>query len=329
MEKRIFRLALLLILSAIMFVSCSEKALPDTAEIRFSISNDRARTISPGENRTKITKYRFTLSETESYTFTFDRNETGIYRITGITPGVYQVNVEGITADETVVSKGSARHFFERGENSFSVTLNALYGSQNFKLTFLWNTSAYKTTPEFTLTLTDQNGQNVSIATGELTVDTASGKAILSKSLAAGSYLVNAKLHNGAKVYIGYTEVVRVTNGGEALVAEVDFKTGGAVNNNASIVSNVDIPITGTISATLDSNDKIVAELTITSMPEEINESDITITWYNEHYKLSSSTKECKFYGMPGLTQITAVMTCAKIGAMGSATLYFNNTSSY
>ena len=51
MKKRIFRLTVLLLVCASLFVSCSEKALPETADIRFSISNDRARTISPGENR--------------------------------------------------------------------------------------------------------------------------------------------------------------------------------------------------------------------------------------------------------------------------------------
>ncbi len=327
MKKRIFRLTVLLLVCASLFVSCSEKALPETADIRFSISNDRARTISPGENRTKISKYRFTLSETEDYTFVFDRNSTGIYLVSGVAPGVYNVLVEAVTADGTVVSEGSERHFFVRGANSFSVTLDELKGSQVFKITFLWNTAAYQTTPEFTLTLTNQSGTALSIASGELTVDTTTGKAVLQKTLPAGSYLVNAKLHKGTSVYVGYTDVVRVTNGGDILETEVDFKSGGAVENGASIVSNVDIPITGTISASINDKKKIVAELTITSMPEGISESDITITWYNEHFKLSSTTKTAEFYGMPGLTLITAVMNCSKTGAMGSATIYFNNSS--
>ncbi len=326
MKKRIFRLTLLLLAAMTLFVSCQEEALPDTADIRFSISNERARTISSGENRTKISKYRFTLSDTADYTFTFDRNSSGIYLVSGVAPGAYNVKVEALTTDGTLVSEGSARHFFVRGNNSFSVTLSSLLGSQAFKLTFLWKPSAYQTTPEFTLTLTDQSGNNVAVASGELTIDTTTGKAVLEKTLEAGSYLINAKLHKGTTVYIGYTEVVRITNGGDTLTAEVDFKSGGAVNNNATIVSNVDVPIAGTISASINSDGKIVAELTITDLPEGVAEKDITITWYNEHYKLSSTTKTASFYGMPGLTQITAVMTCAKTGAMGSASIYFNNT---
>lgn len=326
MKRRIFTITALFVVSALLFVSCTEEAVSDTADIRFSISNDRARTITAGESRTKITKYRFTLSDTGDYTFTFDRNDSGVYLVKGVAPGAYDVKVEALTADDTIVSEGTARHFFIRGNNSFSITLSSLLGSQSVELTFLWKPSAYNTTPEFTLTLTDQSGNDVSVASGELTVDTTNGKAVLKKTLAAGSYLVNAKLHKGTSVYIGYTEVVRTTNGGDALKAEVDFKSGGAVNNNATIVSNIDEPITGTISASVNDQGKVVAVLTITSKPEGINDSDISITWYNEHYKLSSTTTTAAFYGMPGLTQITAVMTCTKTGAMGAATLYFNNT---
>ncbi len=327
MKKRIFRLTVLFIVSVALFVSCSEKALPETADIRFSISNDRARTISPGENRIRITKYRFTLSGTADYSFVYDRNSTGIYIISGVIPGIYTVRVEALTADGTVVSEGNASHFFERGTNSFSITLSTLLGSQDLKLTFLWNTSSYKTTPEFSLTLIDESGNNVTIASGELTIDTATGRAVLEKSLAAGSYIVTAKLHNGTKVYIGYTDVVRLTNGGSTLESEIDFKSGGAVENSASIISNIDVPIEGTISASLDDKKRIVAVLTITSMPDGVTEDDITVTWYNEHYKLSDTAKTAVFYGMPGLTQITAVMKCSKTGAMGSAVLYYNSST--
>ena len=325
MKHRIIRLTVLLLAVAVLAVACSLEAGDGTATVRFSISNERARTISPGENRTKITKYTFTLSGTADYTFEFDRDASGVYLIKGVAPGSYTVKVVASSADGTKISEGTASHFFVRGENSFSITLSSLLGSQALKLTFLWNPSSYRTTPEFTLTLTNQSGTTVSVDTGELTLDTASGKAILEKTLPAGSYIVNAKLHSGNAVYIGYTEVVRMTNGGAALEAEVDFKSGGAVNNSGIITTNVDVPIEGTITAKNDSLGQIVADLTITSKPDGVSDSDITITWYNEHYKLSSTTSHAEFYGMPGLTLITAIMTCSKTGAMGSATLYFQN----
>ncbi len=325
MKHRIFRLTVLLLAVTLLAVACSAEAGDGTATVRFSISNERARTISAGENRTKISKYTFTLSGTADYTFDFDRDASGVYLIKGVAPGAYTVKVEALSSDGTKISEATAEHFFIRGENSFSITLSSLLGSQALKLTFLWKPSAYRTTPEFTLTLTSENGSAVTVNAGELTLDTAAGKAILQKTLPAGSYIVNAKLHSGNAVYIGYTEVVRMTNGGAALEAEVDFKSGGAVNNSGIITTNIDVPIEGTITASNDALGQIVADLTITSKPEGISDSDITITWYNEHYKLSSTTSHTEFYGMPGLTLITAIMTCSKTGAMGSATLYFNN----
>ncbi len=328
MKKRNLFLIAITIIIASLFVSCSADGGGDgLAYAVLSITNDRARTISSGNDSVEITKYYVKLTPeklTKTYEMTFDKNESGTYEIEGVIPGDYTVLVEAKTKDDTKVSEGTTTHRFTRGDGrtTFAVTLNTLYGNQDTTITYTWDTNIYSASATLELAIKDEKGNAVT-TTGYLT--NSSGKAVFTKNLAAGSYLFVASLKEGEYTVLGYTEVVRVTNG-SALTHTINLTSFGVSSevNTASInSSSLYVPLTGTLRF-YDDEGFGGAELTITNLPAGITANDVMITWYVEDYIIAENSKKggmtAKFDTMGPTTIVTAVMQCEKTGSMGSVT---------
>ncbi len=316
---------------ATLLISCSDGSGDGLAYAVLSITNDRARTISTGNESVEITKYVVKLtpiSLADSYEFTFEKNSTGTYSIDGVIPGEYSVLVEAKTQNDTIVSQGSTTHRFTRGEKkTFSVTLNTLYGNQDTTITYTWDTNIYSADADFQLKITDEKGNVVST---DGCISKSNGKAVFQKNLAAGSYLFVASLYEGIFSVIGYTEVVRVTNG-PALSHTIDLSALGASAgiNTASIdSSSLYVPLTGTLEL-YKVGTYAGAKLTLTNLPEGITENDVTITWYVEDFVNDGPKKgmtTTTFTVGTGVSIVTAVMQCEKTGSMGSVTGFYTPT---
>ena len=333
MKKRNLFFYAIILLIASLFVSCSADGGGDgLAYAVLSISNDRARTISSGNDSIEITKYYVKLtpvSLSTSYEFTFEKNESGTYKIDGVIPGNYTVLVEARTKDDTTVSQGTASHRFTRGEGkSFSVTLNTLYGSQDTTITYTWNTDIYSASAMLKLVITDEKGNTVNT---DGCITSSSGKAVFRKTLQAGSYLFKASLYEGDYIVIGYTDVVRVTSD-SALSHTISLTSYGATagENTASITSSdLYVPLTGTLELYKVSTYVAGANLTITNLPSGITKDDVMITWYVEDFVVEEDSKKggttATFDIMGATTIVTAVMQCSKLGSMGSVTGLYKN----
>lgn len=331
MKKRILYLVALSIILASIFVSCSAEGGDGLSYATLSITNDRARTISSGNDSVEITKYCVKLTPVsleKSYEFEFEKNSSGTYNIDGVIPGEYTVLVEAKTKNDTLVSKGNTSHRFTRGENNtFSVTLNTLYGSQDTTITYTWSTLVYKADASFTLKVTDEKGNTIST---DGCITTSSGKAVFTKNLPAGSYLFVASLYEGIFNVMGYTEVVRVTNG-SALSHTINltsFEAGAGINKASIISSDLYVPLTGTLEL-YNVETYAGATLTMTNLPEGVSKDDVTITWYFEDFVTESAKKgntKITYIPKSGTNIITAVMQCSKTGSMGSVTGTFNYT---
>lgn len=327
MKKRNLFLIAISIIIVSLFVSCSADGDGDgLAYAVLSITNDRARTISSGNDSLEITKYYVKLSPTsldKEYEFTFDKNDSGTYNISGVIPGSYNVEVEARTKNNTVVSKGSTSHRFTRGAlKTFSVTLNTLYGSQDTTITYTWNTDVYSADAKLKLIITDEKGNSVST---DNCITSSSGQAVFKKNLPAGSYIFISKLYEGDYIVLGYTDVVRVTNG-SALTHTINLTSFGAASgvNTASInSSDLYVPLTGTLDLYAVKT-YAGATLTLTNLPDGITADDVMISWYVEDMLVTTDSGKGKttatFQPMGPTTIVTAVMQCSKIGSMGSVT---------
>ena len=107
MRKTLALLACLLALASL-FVSCTAEQTGDLATVRLSIDSERSRTVSPDGNDkvNEVKKYVFcfTSSNSEEYSFGHDKNDTGVYIMSGIKPGKYTLTATALNDEGKIVS---------------------------------------------------------------------------------------------------------------------------------------------------------------------------------------------------------------------------------
>ena len=103
--RKMLTLLLCLMALASVFISCAaEQQADDLATVRLSINSERSRTIN--EEGNKVVKYRFEFKDKDviQYTSEFDKG-TGIYTMTGIKAGSYEINSYALNSAGNVVAE--------------------------------------------------------------------------------------------------------------------------------------------------------------------------------------------------------------------------------
>ena len=322
-------ISFLVIVLAVLFVftACSPQEERETANVNFSLIPDRARTIKPDDTDIVVTEYVFTLTGTKTYSKSFEYDKGGVYTLIGIQPGNYTVKVQGKNAKGQVIAENSSTHFFVRGDNSLKISLNTLYGTGTVDLSVIWNKNSYNKVPTLSLSVINEKGESVTIPESAINLSgEANGNVQIKHSLPSGSYIFIFTLKDGEQILIGYTEVVRVSNG-VTTGGTIDFTKGGDVNNKVGILDNTTKPIEATLTLTKTANNQVKCDLNFTYLPEGISESDVTITWYNEDFECDAGNnkKSYTFLSLPGTSRITAVFKSTKTGSMGAVSDYYTN----
>jgi hypothetical protein len=337
--KKWIMLTIFLIAIALLVISCEVEPADENATIRFSIANDRARTISSDTAAIAIAKYRFILKRgttsgseenyetvTKSYSFEFDKSDDGTYQINNILPGPYTIYCEALTSSDVVIgASDTIQTSLRRGESSFSLLISALSGSQKAVLTYTWDTATYVEAPAFVFSVTDEKGKAVTLDSSNHKITETTGKAVVTLTLPAGSYLVKASLNDKKATTVSYaclSDVVRFTNSTTDITSEeMSFGVLGTVQSKATITTNVSTPVIATLSVTPSAN-KFVAGLTFTGLPDGLAAKDINVDWLIDGELWGSNTGDAGYTmtGIPaGTYRITCVMKCSSLaGSMGS-----------
>ncbi len=343
MKKSIFSLFVLIFVFAILLTSCEGES-NGLASASFSISNNRTRTVSSGDEYVKVTSYTFTLTGTSTfsdkkdssaekdvYTFNFTKNDEEKYTITGIVPGTYTIQVDAKSSNNTIVATKSLSHSFYRGVNKdITVSLDALTGSQYVEITYNWTPSSYSGTPYFTLSITDESMNTTKVEDTYITRGT--GTATYKNTLPAGSYIFTARLRNKkatGTIFIGHVEVIRTTNSNDSLIKTISFGDTTPVSNTITINSAISAPIEGTLNAVKEGS---TAKLSVSysSLPDGITAENIKIQWYEEDYMLGETDEGVTSYSFNAASayssdsRYTAVMICTKTGSMGSCSKVYD-----
>lgn len=329
MKNRILNVLLLTLIFTMLLASCSFSG-DSLMTLRFSIVNDRARTISSGTADIEIAKYTFTLTPknrtTEAITETFDKKASGTYDMKNITPGSYSLKVEGKTQDGSVISEASQDVFLEREDQKNSskiieVELTALSGKQSVNIVYTWDVNSYSNNMTVKLNIKKQGaaaGNDV-----DLELNQAAGTATYTGELNAGSYIFTATLQKGSTVYVGHVEVIRVTNSSSTLSQTIAIDQKAVMALSTNVTEKIASPIEGTITITKNTTDNFKLSVKITKKPDGVEDKDISVIWYNEDVTLATTnaaTPVEKTDLLPGCTRVTAVMWCPDIpGSMGAA----------
>ena len=295
MRKTLALLACLLALASL-FVSCTAEQTGDLATVRLSIDSERSRTVSPDGNDkvNEVKKYVFcfTSSNSEEYSFDLDKNDTGVYIMSGIKPGKYTLTATALNDEGKIVSTATIPELkLSRGSNTYSVSFSALDSSKTgtAAISIKWTPSEYTSsiTLEGSLYQLDGTGVKLNFPTstsGEVSPDNTT-------NLPIGSYYLEIKGKMGNKVMFGVSDVILITPEKTTSVT-YDFRNSSAVSS-VRVDDTLITPLEGTLSvAEAGSYGEVSMNLTISSiLPKSIYENKkVSISWYMEDYNIGSTS---------------------------------------
>ena len=295
MRKTLALLACLLALASL-FVSCTAEQTGDLATVRLSIDSERSRTVSPDGNDkvNEVKKYVFcfTSSNSDEYSFDLNKNDTGVYIMSGIKPGKYTLTSTALNDEGKIVSTATIPELkLSRGSNTYSVSFSALDSSKTgtAAISVKWTPSEY--TPSITLegSLYQLDGTGVKLnfptsTSGEVSPDNTT-------NLPIGSYYLVIKGKMGDKVMFGVSDVILITPEKTTSVT-YDFRNSSAVSS-VRVDDTLITPLEGTLSvAEAGSYGEVSMNLAISSvLPKSIYENKkVSISWYMEDYNIGSTS---------------------------------------
>ena len=295
MRKTLALLACLLALASL-FVSCTAEQTGDLATVRLSIDSERSRTVSPDGNDkvNEVKKYVFcfTSSNSDEYSFDLNKNDTGVYIMSGIKPGKYTLTATALNNEGKIVSTATIPELkLSRGSNTYSVSFSALDSSKTgtAAISVKWTPSEYTSsiTLEGSLYQLDGTGVKLNFPTstsGEVSPDNTT-------NLPIGSYYLEIKGKMGNKVMFGVSDVILITPEKTTSVT-YDFTNSSAVSS-VRVNDTLITPLEGTLSvAEAGSYGEVSMNLTISSiLPKSIYENKkVSISWYMEDYNIGSTS---------------------------------------
>lgn len=295
MRKTLALLACLLAL-ATLFVSCTAEQTGDLATVRLSIDSERSRTVSPDGNDkvNEVKKYVFcfTSSNSDEYTFDFNKNDTGVYIMSGIKPGKYTLTATALNAEEKIVSTATIPELkLSRGSNTYSVSFSALDSSKTgtAAISIKWTPSEYTSsiTLEGSLYQLDGTGVKLNFPSSDEGVVSPDNTT----NLPIGSYYLEIKGKMGNKVMFGVSDVILITPEKTTSVT-YDFTNSSAVSS-VRVDDTLITPLEGTLSiAETGIYGEVTMNLAISSvLPESIYKNKkVNISWYMEDYNIGSTS---------------------------------------
>ena len=314
MRKTLALLACLLALASL-FVSCTAEQTGDLATVRLSIDSERSRTVSPDGNDkvNEVKKYVFcfTSSNSEEYSFGHDKNDTGVYIMSGIKPGKYTLTATALNNEGKIVSTATIPELkLSRGSNTYSVSFSALDSSKTgtAAISIKWTPSEYTSSITLEGSLYQLDGTGVKLNFPD------SDEGVVSPdnttNLPIGSYYLEIKGKMGNKVMFGVSDVILITPEKTTSVT-YDFTNSSAVSS-VRVNDTLITPLEGTLSvAEAGSYGEVSMNLAISSvLPKSIYENKkVSISWYMEDYNIGSTSVD---YNPSGTT--ASVTTSAFFG---------------
>ena len=319
MRKTLALLACLLALASL-FVSCTAEQTGDLATVRLSIDSERSRTVSPDGNDkvNEVKKYVFcfTSSNSDEYSFDLNKNDTGVYIMSGIKPGKYTLTATALNAEEKIVSTATIPELkLSRGSNTYSVSFSALDSSKTgtAAISIKWTPSEYTSSITLEGSLYQLDGSGVDLSFTDPKDGEVSSKN--TTNLPIGSYYLEIKGKMGNKVMFGVSDVILITPEKTTSVT-YDFTNSSAVSS-VRVNDTLITPLEGTLSvAEAGSYGEVSMNLSISSvLPESIYKNSestnkkVSISWYMEDYNIGSTSVD---YNPSGTT--ASVTTSAFFG---------------
>ena len=316
-------------------VSCSiDNSETEPLDLTVSVIDLDSKTIAPdgGLSSTKVTKYRLSGVGPKGTKFDWKESTNGTFKVIGILQGMWTLNAESYTANNTKIATGQIVVPLSAGNKKATIVLKSLYGRGTAKINVTWNTTMVKN-PVVEMRVKPVNG---TYTTKTFKTKT-NGNALYEEVLTSGSYIVNALLYEDStktKIIAGTADALRIVDGKISNGSLALIIGNIATDYNITINDQTMAPIEGTINAKVgepNASDKSIVTATVTLSPNTVTvmksvgatESDINIEWFLDGVPLTDENKsDNKFTGTftitAGNSKLSALLTSSKLGSSGN-----------
>lgn len=291
----------ILIVGVIFLTSCNQGIPLEKCSLNLSVDAnnllDRARNIFPADDADIIKYYKVTLDGPNNQkiekSFTGESNS-----IDDLVIGYWTITIKALNNQDNVLSSGSKIVYLTNQTNNIEVSLEKLEGSGKAFITYNWQEDQVNKDDNLKIiyTVASLEGQKpVSADNCKLQIIKEDNSAdLIISNIAAGSYVVSAKLMSNGVCISGMVTPMKIVSGGYSS-DNLYFLIGDKDNHfGLQIVSNVLLPVDGTITSNIE-NPKVNEDFILTFVPNDlpsgISVSDLHYQWYYEGSIIEGATK--------------------------------------
>ncbi len=321
--KRAFLVPLIALL---LLTSCDDsKATHTDLVVRFACEkySMQERSLLPTPDAMTIAAYRIFGNGPNSQTVDVTGN-TSTVTLGQLLMGKWSLTAQALNSSGAILAQGTLDTMLSSVTSTATINLTELVGEGTLSVSYSWNLDQVASDVRLEVSVTNQQGESVSIATP--TVNAESGTASLGSSLPSGSYMLCSKLYSQNVLVSGSAEAVRIIPE-TTTTGELEMKIGDRSTIFTMTVTNdTMMPIGGTVGCT-PSSPTAGESVTLTFTPSNlqgVETAELTATWYCEGALVAGDGFSYTSVPKAGSHRYDIIVSHPKLGSLGSTTILVN-----
>ena len=313
-------IVILITLISLAFLGCEQESLSNqrgSVTIHLALGERLlSRTIMPaGDAPLTISYYTITGTGPSEQTLSVTTsNAASSVTLDNLLVGNWSFIATAYNDTNKALATGTIEEYIIKNDNTIDFPLTQVVGNGNIDLSFTWNTHQVHEGSTFNFALYNETNTEITAPdyTIEETTNMMSGTSKVEiEALPAGFYRVEASLVSNGVQIAGFSESIRLIDGTTSS-ATVAFIIGKVINDiEISIIDNTDSPILGSIivNPTAPTVNQTVTLTYNATLPNTIEETDLTYSWFIDGVKVESqTTKVLTINALAGTTRYDVVV---------------------
>lgn len=324
-----FYLVLLCTFLVLALVSCKQEPVQQKANLIVMLKNDAqnaqgAKTIMPKLNLMEVKRYSVEGNGPSGMSFAPVYGDETEISVSELTPGEWTLTARAYNAEGKELARGSSVCTLVRGDNSVTVALDTIPGTGTAQISFTWD-ETISSSSKITITTTfetDTGSQTVNVKEA----NTSDKKAIITQSLAAGSYVVKVQVSDSSgKIGIGAAEALRIVDNTQSIgvipLASAGSAMAVAVEYMVAEPMQVYIEYTP---KTVILGQQVTMKVNLNNLPSYVASSDLKYQWYRDGKLMKIGSATYSITAEQGVHRYDAIVTNTRKGSTSSATVTFS-----
>lgn len=316
-------------LCLVLLISCKQEPMQQKASLVVKVQNEISgeegvKTIMPKLDLMEVSRYSVEGVGPSGASFSPVYENGSEISVSELTPGEWTITARAYNADGKELAMGSTACVLTRGKNDVTVLLDTIPGTGTAQISFSWDDtiSSCSTIKITTIFETDSGAQ----IKNEKEVNTVEKKAIITQSLAAGSYVVKVQVSdNTGSIGVGAAEALRIVDKTQSIGVIPLVSSGSAIT--VSIDNKVASPMQTYLEYTpkgVSLGERITLTVQFNNLPSYVSSSDLRYQWYRDGKLMKIGSSTYTIEAEKGVHRYDVIVTNTRKGSTSSASVTFN-----